>query len=362
MQLFTRVFALLTVLVLSASGLTSCGKGDAPQSGKPGDSTNASIIDTTQPAKQVEVDSAHVIYFRPKAGEKRRYRIVTTGKAVLDVTDQLMGGPSGKRSSDTRAEFIVREEVKAVNADSSVNISYFIESISASQVQDTSRNSYSSTNAAQKTDPMYDHFTGLIGKEIKVKMSKHGGPVDNQSVTGLEQIADELVKKMPDSLRSPVAKNMRMQQLHSLVNQSVAQLFVFLPSRPVGKDSTWSVSQEINVPVTQQVMFPMTQKSTELVRGFEERAGKVVGVLEASSVLTPLKSVLEQGDAKASLKNFKTVVKAVTRVEDMTGQAIHRTLNNSRGFDFTVESKQQPGKVYRTVSTVEENLVVELLP
>jgi hypothetical protein len=316
-------------------------------------------IDTTEPAKLVNVDSAHIIYFRPVVGETRRYRISSLNTLNMETVDSLIGGPSGKQNARSLAEFVVKQTIRAVNPDSTVDMSFWLESARVDQQIDTSHIIYSSTNAAQKNDLRFSHFTGIIGKEIKTKVSNHGDPT---SILGIEEIANELMKSMPDSLKNDQVKRMRAQQVQTVVGQSIIRLMVFLPLRPVGKDSIWRESFDKNIPVTQEIMFPVTINSSEQVRGFEERAGKLVAILEASTVTTPKKMVMEHGEAKATLKSFKAANKGVTRVEDKTGQIIHRTLNNQQGYVFLLESKQQPGRFYRTTNNTVENLVVELLP
>jgi hypothetical protein len=360
-----RLLTQLCAIVLLAIFASSCGKSDAPETAttRRDSTTTNPALDTTQAAKEVTPDSAHLIYYQPKIGEIRKYRIMTTSSGSIDVNDQLLGSPSTKQQANSRAEFVIRQEIKGksmVKNDSVTDVSFFIEKADVTQVQDTSRINYSSSNAAQRNDPMFDHFTGIIGKEIKAKVTRTGDPV---SITGAEAIATELMKKLPDSLRNnQYIKQQRIQQLNGLISQSVVRLLVFLPKRPVGKDSSWSETAEQNVPMPLQIMFPMTQTSKEVVRGFEERMGRVVAVLEATSTIKPKKNVIEQGDAKATISNFKADVRGVTRVEDQTGLVIHRTLNNARQTDFTIETKQQPGKIYKMSSRTEENLVVELLP
>jgi hypothetical protein len=349
------------VLLAACLVLTSCGKSDDQADAATGDSTGLSpaVIDTTQPAKQVAIDSAHVIYFRPTVGETRRYRISVSSTASMETIDSLLGGPSSKQQGRSVAEFVVKQTVRAVNADSTVDLSYWIESARVDQQADTSHIVYSSTNAEQKKDPKFAHFTAIMGKELKAKVSNHGDP---RSISGVEEVANELMKLMPDSLKNDRVKAFRGQQVQAVVNQSIVRLLVFLPLHEIAKDSTWKDSFDQNIPVTQEIMFPVTINSSETVRGFEEREGKVVAILEASTVTTPKKMVIEQGQAKASLNSFKAVNKGVTRVEDKTGQVLHRTLNDQRGYVFVLESRQQPGRFYRTTNSTVENLVVEMLP
>jgi hypothetical protein len=360
---FYRVaFALLGLSLTASLALSSCGKSDEPADAAGRDSTQLSpaAIDTTQPAKAVAIDSAHVIYFRPAVGDTRRYRVSVTSTINMETTDSLMGGPSGKQNGRSMAEFVIKQTVRAVNPDSTVDLSFWIESARVDQQADTSKISYSSTNAAQKTDHRFSHFTALMGKEIKAKVSNHGDP---RSITGVEEVTEVLMKMTPDSLqKNERVRAFRAQQVQTVINQSIVRLLVFLPLRPVAKDSIWKDSFEQNIPVTQEIMFPVTITSTEQVRGFEERAGKVVAILEASTVTTPKKMVIEQGQAKATLNSFKAVNKGVTRVEDKTGQVVHRTLNDQRAYIFVLESKQQPGRYYRTTNNSMENLIVELLP
>ncbi|HET6512928.1 MAG TPA: DUF6263 family protein [Candidatus Kapabacteria bacterium] len=349
-------------LFLLASGLTltSCSKGDdAALAGKDSTGQAPMAIDTTEEAKVVSIDSAHVIYFRPTVGETRRYRVNVLSTVNMETQDSLLGGPSGKQSGRSQAEFVIKQTIRAINPDSTVDISFWIESAKIDQRADTSHIIYSSTNAAQKSDLRFSHFTAIIGKELKTKVSNHGDP---KSITGVEEITNELMKAMPDSLRNDRVKAFRAQQVQAVVNQSIVRLMVFLPLRPIAKDSIWKESFDQNIPVTQEINFPVTISSSEQVRGFEERAGKVVAILEASTVTTPKKMVIEEGQAKASLNSFKAVNKGVTRVEDKTGQVIHRTLNDQRGYVFVLESKQQPGRYYRTTNNSMENLIVELLP
>jgi hypothetical protein len=316
-------------------------------------------IDTTEPAKAVSIDSSHMIYFRPTVGETRRYRVSVLNSMNVETIDSLLGGPSNKQNARSLAEFVVKQTVRAINPDSTVDLSFWLESARVDQQVDTSHIIYSSANATQKDDLRFSHFKGIIGKEIKTKVSNHGDP---KELKGLEEVVDALMKAMPDSLKNDRVKGMRAQQVQTVVGQSIIRLMVFLPLRPVAKDSIWSESIEKNIPVTQEIVFPVSITSSEQVRGFEERAGKVLAILESSTVTTPKKMVMEHGEAKATLKSFKAANKGITRVEDKTGQVVHRTHNNQQGYVFVLESKQQPGKFYRTTSNSVENLVVEMLP
>jgi hypothetical protein len=350
-----------SLLLAAGLTLTSCGKGDETANSAAKDSSGQGpmSIDTTQPVKEVSVDSSHVLHLRPEVGETRRYHVSLLSTASMETTDSLLGGPSGKQSGRSLSDFIVKQTVRAVNPDSTVDISFWIESAKIDQQADTSHIVYSSTNAAQKSDLRFAHLTAIIGKELKAKLKNDGRPVD---ITGLDKVVEDVMKATPDSLRNDRVKGFRAQQLQSLMSQSVGKLVVLLPLRKVGKDSLWKEMSEDNIPVTREIMFPVSITSTELVRGFEERAGKVVAVLEASSVATPKKMVVEEGQAKASLNSFKAASKGVMRVEDKTGLLLHRTLNDQRGHVFVLESKQQPGRYYKTTQNSVENLVVEMLP
>lgn len=342
--------------------LTSCGTSDeaADASMKDSNALSPAAIDTTQPAKQVAIDSAHIVYFRPTVGETRKYRVSVSSKMSMETIDSLIGGPSGKQSGHSIAEFVVKQTVRAVYPDSTVDLSYWIESARIEQQADTSRTTYSSANAAQKSDIKFSHLTAIIGREIKAKVSNHGDP---QNILGIEEIVNEAMKALPDSLRNDRVKAFRAQQVQGIVNQTLIRgLLVFLPVRPIGKDSTSKATFDQNIPVTQEIMFPVTVSTTDLVRGFEERQGKVVAVLEATTITTPKKMVIEQGQAKASLNSFRSVNKGVVRVEDKTGQLLHRSQNDQRSYVFVLESKQQPGRYYRTTNNAVENLVVEMLP
>jgi hypothetical protein len=349
-------------LFLLAFGLTltSCGKGDdVARSGKDSTGQGPTAIDTTEPAKAVTIDSAHVLTFRPAVGDTRRYRVSILKTGSAETIDSLLGGPSGKQSARSLAEFVVKETVRAVNPDSTVDLSFWIESAKIDQQADTSHIIYSSTDAAQKKDLRFAHLTNIIGKELKAKISSDGRP---RSLTGLEEVVEDIMKAMPDSIRNDRVKSFRAQQVQAVMSDAIGKLIIFLPTRKIAKDSIWKETFDQNIPVTAQVMFPGTVSGSEIVRGFEERAGKVVAVLEANSTSTPKKTVIEEGQAKATLSNYKAVSKSIMRIEDKTGQIVHRTMNDQRAYTFLLEAKQQPGRTYKSVSSTNENLVVEMLP
>lgn len=350
-----RACALLLAFVVS-----SCGKSDSPGERAADSLANEpkAAIDTTQPAKEAIVDSTHYIYFQPAKGTVRRYRLTLRSNVLMNVKDDLLGGPQGKQTSTNHAVFYIRETVGDRHPDSTVDLTFVIDSARVQSTQDTMRVSYSSNNAAQRNEQTYAHFTAIVGKEIKARITNHGDP---KRIDGLEAIVAGLVKQAPDSLPKEQVKQIRTMQVQSVINQSIIRLLVYLPTRPVAKDTAWSDRIETNIPVTQQIMFPVVIQSNEVVRGFEDHNGTVVAVLEAMTTTKPVKTVQEHGQAKASLTNFSSAVKGVTRVEDKTGMIVHRTLSDKRNYVFTLESKQQPGKLYRLEQNTSEEMLVEAL-
>lgn len=351
----------LTPLFLGLFIFSSCGKSDAPGTRNADSLANEpkAAIDTNTPAKEAVItDSNHFILFRPPVGTSRRYRISIKSNVVMNVTDQLMGGPQGKQTANNTAAFYIREIVRAVNADSTVDVSFYIDSVRVNAQQDTMRIAYSSNNASQKNDVRFSHFQGMIGRELKAKISNHGDP---KKIEGVEALVKDMMKTIPDSLQNPRVEQMRGMQVQSVVNQSIIRLMVFLPTRSIGKDSSWSDRVETNLPVTQEIMFPVVVNSKETVRGFEDHNGTIVAILEASTSTKPKKTVIEHGQAKAQLSNFSSEIKGITRVEDNTGLIVHRTLSDKRSYIFTLESKQQPGKIYRMQQNSSEEMLVEAL-
>jgi len=316
------------------------------------------VVDTNQKAEPVAItDTSHHLYFHPQAGSTQRYHVVDRMNANAD--DVQPDGKTMKRSATSMTEYYITQKVKSVNKDSSVDLTYRVDSIALSTDQDTSHVRYSSGNAKDRANERFSEFNILIGKEFGVKTSKYG---DLNSITDVTNIANALIATVPDSIRSkPQVKTMANQQAQQVVNAYVMRVLVHSPTRALVKDTTWKNSSDVNLDVAPGLSFPVRVDASETVKGLEKRGDKVYAVLEDVTKTTPKKTLFEEGPTKATVKDFIATSHSTVHIEDATGLLARRTMEEKRSFTFIIESKQQPAQKRTVTQTGSEVLTTELI-
>lgn len=340
--------ALLLVAVIG------CGKKEETVSS----TTAKTTIDTTEKAEPVAInDTSHHLFYRPKSGTVRRYHVIDHMSAT--ATDAQPSGQTSKRNATSENEFYVTQSTGATAADSSIEVSFRIDSMRVVSDQDTIHTHYSSNDAKDRADVKFRQFNILIGKTVKLKTNKYGDLMD---MTDVSQIADALLATVPDSLKAnPRIKVYAKQQAEEIVNAYLMRVLVHSPTRALIKDTTWKNTSDVNLDVAQGLAFPVTVAATETVRGLEKRGNRVLAVLEDNTTTTPKKKLFEEGPTKATVSNFIATSHSVVRIDDATGVLFHRALEEKRSFTFTIENTQHPGQKRTISQDGSETLTAELL-
>ena len=343
------------VLSLAIVSLASCSKKEETAT----TSTNQKVmVDTTQKAEQVAItDTSHHLFFKPQAGSTQRYHVVD--KMTANANDAQPDGKSNKRSATSTTEYFLTQKVKSVNKDSTVELTYRVDSIMLSTDQDTSHIRYSSGNAKDRANDQYREFNLVVGKDFTVKTNKYGDMMD---ITDVASIANALIQTVPDTLRTkPQVKMAATQQAQQIVNAYVMRVLVHSPTRALIKDTTWKNSSDVNLDVAPGLSFPVRVDATETVKGLEKRGNTVYAVLEDNTTTTPKKTLFEEGPTKATVKDFIATSHSVVHIEDQTGLLGRRTMEEKRTFTFIIESKQQPGQKRTISQTGSEVLTTEMI-
>src|SRR4051794_17381330 len=118
---------------LSILVLASCNKKEETTTGS---TTQKVIVDTTQKAEPVAItDTSHHLYFHPQVGTTQRYHVVD--KMTASANDAAPTGAANKRSAASTTEYYLTQKVKSVNKDSTVELTYRVDSILLATDQDT---------------------------------------------------------------------------------------------------------------------------------------------------------------------------------------------------------------------------------
>ena len=341
-------------LILFCVVLASCGKNDSP-----GISSNVKpSIDTNQKAEPVQItDTNHHLYFRPKVGSVQRYYVVD--RRSMSSSDSSPNGKVAKHDATSTTEFYIHQTVKSVKLDSSVDLSYRIDSIVMTSNADTTKTNYSSNSIKDKGNDDYREFNIIIGKDFSIRANKFGDP---DSVIDVSSIANTLLAPLPDSVKKdPKVRKMASQQAGQVANAYVMRVLVHNPTRALVKDTTWRNGSDVNLDVAQGLSFPVHVDATETVRGLEKRGNMVLAVLEDHTSTTLKNRVLEEGPATATISDFLANSHSVVHIEDATGLLIHRSVQEKRNFTIVVESKEHPGDKRTVTQNGSEEMMMELV-
>lgn len=340
--------------------LSACKNNDSPLKGSSSASGTTPAIDTTESAKEVQItDKDHRVVFRPKQGTTQRYHIKSKQALNTDVNDQLGIETSGKVALQQTTEYYIRQTVKAVKPDSSIELTCRIDSIFVTAVQDTHKVIYSSATMAGSKDPQFTTFNAILNQDFGVVISKQGNVLD---INNLTVIANNILKTlpMPDSQKTAALKQQVNLEAQKLMIQFLQPLSPSIPNRAIGKDSAWSDSREVPA-IAALVQFPGKHDVRTVVKGFEERNGDVLAVIDETSSTVPLKTTLDQEAAKADVNNYQLTDHIVSRLDDATGLLVQRLVEEKNTFNLKIESKQQVGKSYQKQQLLTSTTSVELL-
>ena len=268
-----RTYLLCILLPLIAA----CGK----QGSSPG-TDGKTAIDTTVKAEAVAIaDTNHHLFFRPKSGTTRRYHVID--RMTATASDTQPNGQTTKHAATSANEFYVTETVGATSPDSSVSLTFRIDSISLVADQDSTHTHYSSNDPKDRANTKYSQFNIVIGKSVTVMATKYG---DLANITDASSVANALMGEVPDSLRSnPRIKQMASQQAEEVVSAYLNRVLVHSPTRALIKDTTWRNTSDVNLNVAQGLSFPVTVNASETVRGLERRDTRILAILEDNTCL-----------------------------------------------------------------------------
>jgi hypothetical protein len=348
MKYYCKRFTFLS-LALFGFFLTSCNK-DASLGGKP-----PAVFDSSETAKPVTItEKEHRIYFRPKVGDVNRYLISQRSNSSATSSDV----PSGSESAKTEDIYYVRQTVRSIRADSSVDMSFRFDSVIIKLEKDTLKINLSSNREADRKDPRFSSYAALLGVDIGVIVSRF---CDIKEIYGTSEIIATVMKRFPDSMRTANNINSVKQQVESTIAEYIHETLMHYPDNLQAKDSTLTANLQQNIPVWANVIYPMQISIKQVLTGFEERSGKTLAVYQTTTNYHPIQTIIENGPIKSSLNNYLASTKEDIRVEDATGLLVYRTETDENSFQLVLESKEQPGKPLTTDRKSKSVRTIELL-
>lgn len=351
--MISRLTGTVLIALIAALVLVGCNKEGGPGSGSSG-----AVFDTTEKGTPVTVESAKTIYFRPKIGDVYKYRVTISSSADAQNDDKMFGRFVPKGSIKTKTVYYLRHTIKSIRPDSTVDLTIKFDSLALSYEQDTLKLNFSTNREADKKDARFQTAAMLAGQEVGIIVTRNGDIVE---MYGTSNIVARLLSMLPDSLRTLQNQEQLNQSAKQSLNEYITKTLTHFPPMAIAKDSTWGDVKSNNVPVWQNVVFPMQIESRETLARFEERSGKRLAVFEAVSSVKPLIATSEQPPLKMTLNNWQMTTKVTTNVEDATGALVYRAYRMDKGFDFGLTSSKQADKTFRTVQQMTDQTTVELL-
>jgi hypothetical protein len=348
MQFLSRSISFLSTILL-CSVLLSCSKENAPGSKPP------AVFDTSESAKTVTItEKEHRIYFHPKVGDIFRYRIWQRSNSSAIST----GPVPGNETAMSEDSYYLNQTIRAIRADSSVDISIRFDSISIRLEKDTMKVNLSSNRPENMKDPRFASYAALLGVDIGVIVTRFG---DIKEMYGTTDLISKIMQRYPDSLRTPDNLNIMKQQIEGTIAEYVHETMMHYPDHPLAKDSTQTANMEQNVPVWVNVIYPMQIDIRQVLTGFEERGGKTLADFMTTTTYRPKQSVIENGPIKSTLNSYSASTKEEIRVEDATGTLIYRKEIDDQSFTLILESKEEPGNTLKTDRKSKSTRTIELL-
>jgi hypothetical protein len=349
-HIYTMTFQFRTYLflVLCICFLSSCNK----ESTKPG---APAVFDSSETAKVVTItEKEHRIFIRPKAGDILRYRI--TQKSLSSAVST--GAVTANESATAEDEYYVKQTIRTIRPDSTIDLTFRFDSISVKLEKDTMKINLSSNRPADRNDPRFASYAALLGEDIGIIMTRFG---DIKEMYGTTNIVGKIMKHYPDSMQTMQNRETMKNQIEATVAQYVRETMMHYPDHPLGKDSTEKADFEQNMPVWVSVIYPMQVNIKQVLTGFEERGDKVLALFNTQTTITPKQLVIENGPVKTTLKDYSAITKEDLRVDDATGILVLRKVSDDQSFTVNLESKEEPGKGLTTARKSKTTRTIELL-
>jgi hypothetical protein len=330
--------------------LSSCNKElGGPRSAAP------AVFDSSESAKAVTVtDKEHRIYIRPKAGDVFRYRI--SQKSSSSATSS--GPMAGSESVTAEDTYYVKETIRSIRPDSSIDMTFRFDSIAVKLEKDTMKINLSSNRTADRNDPRFATYNSILGEDIGVIVTRFG---DIKEIYGTSNIMTKVMNRYPDSLKTKQNMDIIKGQIEQTLGEYIRETMMHYPDHALAKDSTQKADFQQNMPVWANVIYPMDISIKQILTGFEERGDKVLAVFNTITTFHPKQTVIENGPVKSTLNNYSSTTKEDIRVEDQTGMLILRKVNDDQSLTLVLESKEQAGKPFTTDRKSKSLRMIELL-
>jgi len=351
---FHRASAGFFVILSTIFLLAGCGKDTAPGSS----SSTTPVFDTANAGKPVTENTGHFVYLRPTVGEVYRYRMQIISGGTAQHIDSLFHQYPPNEKLSVKTTIYMRHTIRQIRQDSSVDIAFRFDTIQTVTEANGKKTDLSTARPADLNDPQFNNAAALAGKDLGAIVTRNGDIVE---LYGTTAILAQFMTKLPDSMKTQQTQARLNQQLQTTISEYLQKTLTHFPLKPIAKDTSWGGMATQNTPVWQNVMYPTEIQSREVVRGFEERNGKVLVIFDASTSVKPVQSVMDQGNAKTTVNNFELVTKASSHVEDETGVLVYRKITQDRATNFVIESKLKPDQRYQFISKANEITTVELL-
>lgn len=345
----------LSLVLLGVFLLGGCGKEQAP-----GSSTGTTpVFDTAAPGKPVAVENAgHFVFYRPPVGEVFRYRMRVVSGGEARHMDSLFGTYPPHEKLMARTTLYMRHTIRQIRQDSTIDIAFRFDTIQTITESGDKKSDFSSAREADLKNPQFANAAAIVGKDLGAIITRNGDIVE---LYGTSAILAKLMSALPDSVRTTEVQDRLSRQVQATISEYLQKTLTHFPNKTLGKDTSWGGAQTQNTLVWQNVMYPTMVESREVVRGFEERNGKVLVTFDATTSVKPTQAVMDQGTAKTTLNSFELLTKATSNVEDATGVLVYRKITQDRSTNFMIESKSKPAKRYQVVSKANETTTIELL-
>lgn len=349
-----RIVSLFVLTFITISLLSGCGKEQAP-----GTSTSTTpVYDTATTGKPVAENPSHNIYLRPPVGDVYRYRMVIRSRAEADHVDSLFGTYPPHEELSVTTTLYMRHTIRQIRQDSTVDISFRFDTIKTVTQSGDTKTDFSTARPSDLTNPQFSNAASLAGKDLGAIVTRNGDVIE---LYGTSAILAKLMSQLPDSVKTSQMQAQLNQKLQATITEYIQKTLTHFPARQIAKDTTWGGRETKNVAVWQSVLWPAVYDSREVVRGFEERNGKVLAIFDATTTVKPTMNTIDQGTARMTINHFNLSTKATSHVEDATGVLVYRKISVDRVTNFMIESKSKPAKRYQISSTANETTTVELL-
>ncbi|MDP4237494.1 MAG: DUF6263 family protein, partial [Bacteroidota bacterium] len=225
---FSKTIVFFSAVIFFSYSLSSCRKEGGSPPGTP-----APVYDSSETAKVVTIsEKEHRIFIRPKVGDTYRYHIFQ--HSVSTENGSAPDQPPMHQSASADNSIYIRETVRAIRADSSVDMTVKFDSVSVKLTQDTMKIELSSSRTADRNDPRFATFAAFLGEDIGIIITKFG---DIKEVYGTSNIITKILKPYPDSIKIKQGEAIK-NQINARIGQYILETLMHYPDVPLAKDST----------------------------------------------------------------------------------------------------------------------------